>query len=497
MPEMAGVELLTRVHELHPDAQRALLVGWGDTRANDIILQGCALGQLDNYILKPWTPPEVHLYPLLSEFLSEWIRQHGPRLELVRLIAPHASSRGFELLQLLERNGIPHGWYFAESEAGRKLIEEHDVDPDHLPALVMFDGRVLHDPTNAGLADAMGVSETVDCTCDLVVIGAGPAGLGAAVYGASEGLRTIVIEREAIGGQAGASSLIRNFIGFPRGITGSDLTQRAYQQAWLFGTKYFLARGAVDVHAEDPFRIITLDDGRKVTARAVIIATGAAYRRLGVPRVDRFTGTGVMYTAGADVALALRGQDLVVCGGGNSAGQAVVFLAKSARRVLHVVRGRALSENMSRYLVDEIARMPNIELRLETDVVDADGDRGLQQVTLRHRRTGNLETVNTHALFVMIGAVPNTDWLTAVERDRSGFILTDSALSSRARRAFGDRPPLPLETSLPGVFAAGDVRAGSTKRLATAVGEAAVAVRVIHEYLRLSQPALADVIEHA
>lgn len=493
MPEMSGAELLQRAHELHPHAQRALLVGWGDTRGNEIILEACALFQIDNYILKPWVPPEVHLYPVVGEFLADWARAHGPRLELVRIISEEPSPRGEELREPLERNGVPHGWYAVDSDAGRRLLEETNVDPDRLPAIVMFDGRVLQDPTNAALADSLGVPRITDCECDLVIVGAGPSGLAAAVTAASEGLNTIVVEREAVGGQAGTSSLIRNFLGFPRGISGADLAQRAYQQAWLFGAKYALARKAVALRAERDMQVITLDDATEIRARAAIVATGAAYRQLGVPRVDRFSGRGVLYTAGADVALALQGTDLVVCGGGNSTGQAVVHLAKAARHLIFAVRSTSLSEHMSAYLVGEIGRLRNVEVRFETEVIDADGARGLEHVTLRHRRSGEIEVRNVRALFVMIGAVPYTEWLgPAIERDRNGFIVTDAALSPRARRAFGDRSPLLLETSMPGVFAAGDVRAGSTKRLASAVGEGAVALRVIHEYLRaVREPATA------
>ena len=484
MPEMPGLELLLRAHELHPDAQRALLVGWGDKRASESILQGCALKQLDNYLLKPWSPPEVHLYPVIGEFLADWTRAHGPRLELVRVISDDPSPRGSELRELLERNGVPHGAYAVDSDAGRKLIDETGIDRTHLPAVVMLDGRILHAPTNAELADALGVSELDDCRCDVAIVGAGPCGLAAAVYAASEGLRTVVIEREAIGGQAGMSSLIRNFLGFPRGITGADLAQRAYQQAWLFGAKYVLARRAVGVRAAGERRIVALDDGREIVARAVIIATGAAYRRLGVPRIDRFEGVGVLYSAGADIAVALKGKDVVVLGGGNSAGQAVVHLAKTARRVIHVVRGRALADSMSAYLVHEIAHLPNVELRFETEVTDAEGERYLERVALRHRGSGAVEVVPTSALFVMIGAVPHVDWLQGlVEVDRAGFIMTGPDLEARARGRFADREPMLLETSQPGVFAVGDVRYGSTKRIASAVGEGAVAIRVIHEYL--------------
>ncbi|HSD88004.1 MAG TPA: FAD-dependent oxidoreductase, partial [Kofleriaceae bacterium] len=372
MPELPGREVLRRVQQLYPDAQRALLVGWGDTRASETILQACALKELDNYILKPWSPEEVHLYPVVGEFLAEWTRTHGPRLELVRVISEVPSPRGSELRELLERNGVPFGAYAADSETGRRLIDEVPIDRKRLPAILTFDGRVLYDPTNAELADAFGASGPHDTACDVAVVGAGPGGLAAAVYAASEGLRTIVIERMAVGGQAGESTLIRNFLGFPRGITGADFAQRAYQQAWLFGAKYVLARRVVALRAEGETRQILLDDGREISARAVIIATGATYRRLDAPRIDRFEGRGVLYYAGADVARALTGNDVVVYGGGNSAGQAVVHLAKRARRVFHVVRSHGLAASMSAYLIDEIARLPNVELRLDTEIVDAE-----------------------------------------------------------------------------------------------------------------------------
>jgi thioredoxin reductase (NADPH) len=424
---------------------------------------------------------------VIEDFLAEWARTHGPRLELVRIISDMPSPRGEELRELLERSGIPHGQYAADSEIARRLLDDAKLGDAQLPVVVMFDGRTLSNPSNAELADSLGVPKLTDCKCDVVIVGAGPTGLAAAVNAASEGLSTIVIEREAVGGQAGTSSLIRNFLGFPRGITGAELAQRAYQQAWLFGARYALAREAVRIRVDGNQRVVSLDDGTQVSARVVIIATGATYRQLGVSNIDRFAGRGVLYTAGADVALALQGQDVVVCGGGNSAGQAVVHLAKRARRVLHAVRGSSLADSMSAYLIDEIRRLPNVELRFDTEVIDASGEASLEQITLRHRRTGVVEVVATPALFVMIGATPHTEWLAdALERDSHGFILTDAELPERARKNFGKRPPLLLETSMPGVLAAGDVRAGSIKRLASAVGEGAVAVRIAHDYLRYS-----------
>jgi thioredoxin reductase (NADPH) len=373
------------------------------------------------------------------------------------------------------------------------LIDRFHVDPGRLPAVLMFDGTVLYNPSNAALADELGEFTPADQQYDLAIVGAGPCGLAAAVYAASEGLRTIVIEREAIGGQAGASSLIRNFLGFPRGISGGELTQRAYQQAWLFGAQYVLARSAEALRIDADQRVLTLDDGREIRARAALIATGVKYRRLGVPRVDRFEGVGVLYTAGADVAIALTGKDAVVIGGGNSAGQAVVHLAKRARRVVLAVRGSGLAASMSAYLIDQIARRTNVDVRFDTEVVDARGTQGLEQVTLRHLVTGATESIATPALFVMIGATPHTDWLQGViARDRNGFILTGDDVPPHAREPFAARSPMLHETCVPGVFAAGDVRFGSTKRLASAVGEAAVAIRIIHEYLQQA-PARGDV----
>jgi thioredoxin reductase (NADPH) len=484
MPELPGRELLRRVQALHPDAQRALLVGWGDTRSSEAVLQGCALGDLHNYILKPWTPEEVHLYPVIGEFLAGWARRHGPRLELVRVIVEMPSARGTELREILERNGVPFGAYAADSPAGRRVIEEIGIDRSRLPAIVTFDNRIIYDPTNAELADALGTRVPTDLHCDVAIVGGGPAGLAAAVYSASEGLRTIVVEGLAIGGQASESSLIRNFLGFPRGITGADFAQRAYQQAWLFGAEYVLARRVVELHAEGALRHLVLEDGRVITARSIIIATGAAYRRLAPPQISRFEGRGVFYYAGEDVSIALAGQDLVVAGGGNSAGQAVVHLAKHARRLIHVVRGDALASSMSAYLIQEIMRLPNVELRLNAEVVDADGDDSLASVVLRDRVTGATESVPTLGLFVMIGAIPHTEWLRGtIDCDDGGFILTGADVRPSSRGAFDDREPMLLETCIPGVFAAGDVRHGATKRIASAAGEAAVAVAAIHEYV--------------
>jgi len=358
MPELPGLELLGRAREIDPEAKRALLVAWGDRSAGPTVLEGCAFGRLDNYLLKPWAPPEAHLYPAVGEFLAEWTHAHGPRMELVRLIADEWSPRAHELEERLQRNGIPYGLYGARSGEGRRLLEETGLASQPLPIVVLLDGRAIVDPSDAELADALGVAGAFgstsargrEQTCDLAIVGAGPAGLAAAVYAASEGLRTVVIEREVIGGQAGASSLIRNYLGFPRGITGAELAQRAYQQAWLFGTEYVLARAVASLTVRGDERLVHRDDGAVLRARSVIVASGARYRRLDLPSVERLVGAGVYYATGADARL-LKGHEVVVVGAGNSAGQAVVHLAKHVRRVTLLVRGDSLGAQIADYLV--------------------------------------------------------------------------------------------------------------------------------------------------
>jgi thioredoxin reductase (NADPH) len=426
----------------------------------------------------------VHLYPAVTEFLSEWTRAYGPRLELVRVIGGRPSARSHELVDLLERKGLPHGFYAAGSPEANRLVEEQNIDVSRLPVVVLVDGRYLVDPTNAELSDALGESDTGDGQVDLAIVGAGPAGLAAAVYAASEGVRTVVIEREVVGGQAGTSALIRNYLGFPRGISGAELAKRAYEQAWLFGAKYVLAREVSGLRASGDDRIVRLSDGREIVARAVLIATGASYRRLGIPALERLQGAGVFYTVSTDTRV-MRGRDAFVAGGGNSAGQAVVHLAKNARRVTMLVRGDSLATHMSDYLVQEIRRLPNVEVRLATEVVDGGGQRQLERIVIRDRARGTQETLPAEMLFALIGADPRTDWLSGtVWRDDHGFVLTGPDLDAAALRDWPPgRSPRRFETSMPRVFAAGDVRSGSEKRVASAVGEGAVAVREIEESL--------------
>lgn len=493
MPEMSGREMLGRVRALEPLAKRALLVPWGDRDAAPEILQGCAYGQLDYYLTKPWAPAEVHLYPPVSEFLAEWTRAYRPSLEMLKVVGDDPAPRSHEVRELLTRSGVPHGFYAAASVEGKRLLSERGLTATKLPVVLLADGTTLVAPSNADLGDVLSDRAPAVLECDLAVIGAGPAGLAAGVYAASEGLRTIIVEREAIGGQAGASSLIRNYLGFPRGISGAELAQRAYQQAWLFGAKYVLARGVLSLRANGDRRIVTLSDGRELTCRAAIIATGAQYRRLGIPQLEALVGAGVYYTA-FDARL-FRGEDVHVVGGGNSAGQAVVHLARHARRVTLVVRAGTLEKGMSDYLVQQIRQTDNVEVRLGYDIVDGGGQRGLEWLTLRNVRTGALETVPARMLFSLIGALPHTDWLAGVvARDDRGFIVTGREVPESAWRLA--RRPKRYETSVPGVFAAGDVRHDSVKRVASAVGEGSMAVQFVHEYLAEAAEDDPTVVEH-
>jgi thioredoxin reductase (NADPH) len=478
MPEMTGAEFLQRAHMVHPNAQRALLVAWGDKEASSIVLQACSFGQMENYILKPWFPPEVHLYPLVEEFLSDWVRENRPMMDLVRIIGTDPSPRAIEITLFFERNGIPCGFYTADSPEGQEYLQQAGADGSQLPVVITFDGRSMIDPSNAELADEFGLSELEETTCDLAIVGAGPAGLSAGVYSASEGLRTIFIERDVVGGQAGSSSLIRNYLGFPRGISGGELTRRAYQQAWLFGAKYALARAATGLRARGFDRIITLDDGTEIAARSVLIATGANYRRLNIPSLDRFTGAGLYYVTGG-MGRMYKDKEVFVAGAGNSAGQAVSYFAKFARKVTLLVRGETLEKRMSEYLIQDISRLPNVEVRLHCEAIEGIGQTRLQEIVVKNGATGKTETLPVAAFFVMIGALPYTEWLSnSVARDKHGFIITGSDLDQKS-----SRQPLRFETSLPGVFAAGDVRQASVKRVASAVGEGSVAIHFIHDYL--------------
>jgi thioredoxin reductase (NADPH) len=488
MPHMTGLDLLARARQLHPAARRLLLVGVWDRSTNQPMSQAMTLGRLDGWVLKPWEPAEEHLYLPVTEQLSEWIRVTGqPGFVAIQIVGEQWTPRSHEIRDLLDRNAIPYQFLLHDSEAGQQLLREHGQDGTRLPVLVLFDGRVLVDPTNAEGAAAIGIATRPEAArYDLVVVGAGPAGLSAATYGASEGLRTLMVEPEALGGQAGSSSLIRNYLGFPYGVSGRSLGQRASAQAILFGAELVFAR-AVGLGPDGQDRVVTLADGSQAVGRAVLVATGAAYRRLEAPGVQELLGAGVFYGAAVSEAPAMTGSQVFVVGAGNSAGQAALHLAKYAEQVTLLVRGDSVGRSMSDYLVKELQANDAITVRLGTQVVGAGGAGRLEQLTLRDGRTGATETVPAAALFILIGAQPRTEWLAGtLECEEHGFVLTGPDLLRDGRPPPGwplDRLPLPLETSLPGVFAAGDVRHRSVKRVASAVGEGSIAIQLMHDYL--------------
>jgi thioredoxin reductase (NADPH) len=490
MQPMTGTQLLAQVRAFHPTAKRVLLVDWGDEATSEPILQATALGHIDAYAAKPATVPDERFHLAVTELLEEWARSHLPGFEAVRVVGEEWSARSHEIRELLGRNGIPFGFYPADAEQGKALLEQAGAAGAALPVIILFDGRVLEQPSNTEVAEALGVQTRPGAGLyDVAVIGAGPAGLAAAVYGASEGLSTVVLEPEAIGGQAGTSSRIRNYLGFPNGVRGEDLAVRAYTQAWNFGAEYVYGNPATGLRAEGPERVVTIADGGQVRSRAVVIATGVSYRRLGIPALDELTGAGVFYGSATSEAKAMKDREVYVVGGANSAGQAAVHLARYAARVTLLVRGRSLAEGMSEYLVKEIGSAPNITIRYNVAVVGGSGKGRLESLTLQDQASGLSETVPATAVFVLIGAEPRTQWLPdEIARDRWGFVVTGTDLLAGGRPTGWplQRPPMLLESSLPGVFAVGDVRHGSVKRVASAVGEGSIAIRLIHDYLRAS-----------
>jgi thioredoxin reductase (NADPH) len=488
MPQMTGLELLARARQLHPTARRMLLCGIWDSSVNQPMSQAMTLGRLDGWVVKPWEPAEEYLYLPVTEQLSEWLRATGqPGFAPIQIVGQQWAPRSHELRDLLDRNAIGYRFHTHDSPAGQQLLRQSGQDGSRLPVLVLFDGRVLVDPSNQEGAAAIGIATRPEKDrYDLVVVGAGPAGLSAATYGASEGLHTLLLEPEALGGQAGSSSLIRNYLGFPSGVSGRTLGRRASAQAILFGAELVYAR-AIRLRRAGPDRVVTLADGSQAVGRVVLVATGAAYRRLEAPGVAALLGAGVFYGAAVSEARAMSGSRVFVVGAGNSAGQAALHLAKYAERVTLLVRGDTLGRNMSDYLVKELQANDAIAVRLGTQVVAAGGAGRLEQLTLHHARSGATETVPAAALFILIGAQPHTGWLAGtLQLDQHGFVLTGPDLLRDGRPPPGwplDRSPLPLETSLPGVFAAGDVRHRSIKRVASAVGEGSIAIQLVHDYL--------------
>jgi thioredoxin reductase (NADPH) len=487
LADSTGVDFLVAAHRLHRTARRALLIAWGDRSTARPILQAAARGDIDYYLPKPVYAPDERFHRTVTEFLDEWWRLRGQWFEVFRIVGEERSARSHEIRDILHRNGLPYGFYPAGSADGQAILAEAGAVDAALPVLVLYDGRVLANPTNSEVAQALGVNvETGDAVFDLAIVGAGPSGLAAAVYGASEGLSVAMVEPEAMGGQAGTSSLIRNYPGFPRGISGAELAFRAYDQAWLFGAELVYGHPATGLDTGGDVRVVTLADGSQLRARAVILSCGVSYRRLGVPALESLLGAGVVYGAAVTQAQAYAGEPVFVVGGGNSAGQAAMHLARFASSVTILVRSGSLAQSMSEYLVNEIDAAPIVGVRYHTEVLDGGGESRLEWLDLRDRRTGEVERVPAAAIFVLIGAQPFTDWLPgSVARDQWGYVLTGDALSTAGAAWPQARTPLPFETSLPGVFAIGDVRHGSVKRVASAVGEGSVAITSVHEYLAM------------
>jgi thioredoxin reductase (NADPH) len=483
LSETTGSELLERARQLHPHAKRALLVpwrAWADRATAEAIFDSMAVGRIDYYVLRPAASPDELFHHAVSSFLLDWARARRISAHTIRVVAEEWSGRAYELRDTLHRCAIPHAFHLSESPEGRALVAQAGTGA-RLPLMVLPDGQVLCDPTNLELAEATGTSVAPEREdFDVVIVGAGPAGLSAAVYGASEGLRTLVVDEGGIGGQATSSSLIRNYLGFPRGLSGSQLAEQAYEQAWVFGASFAFMQTATGLGRDAARLFVTLSDDRRVVARAVVLATGATYRRLGVPELEALAGAGVFYGGPVSEAHAMAGRDAFVVGGANAAGQAALHLGRHARRVTLVVRGQSLGAGMSHYLVHEVEAASNVVVRTATEVVGGGGAGRLEHLVLRDGATGEHETVAADGLFVLIGARPRTDWLPGeVARDANGFLLTGPDLPDNAGWPVARRP-LPLETSMPGVFAAGDVRHGSVKRVATAVGEGSIAIQLVH-----------------
>ena len=485
MPEQNGIDFLEQAMDIYPGARRVLLTAYADTGA---AIDAINVVDLDHYLLKPWDPPEEKLYPVVDALLDAWqTSDHRPVPE-TKVVGHRWSARSSEVREFLARNQVPYRWYAADEPEGQRLLEAAQADGLSLPVVITPDGDPLVEPTDAELAARVGLATSpAKDFYDLIVIGGGPAGLGAAVYGASEGLRTVLVEQLATGGQAGQSSRIENYLGFPDGVSGAQLTDRARRQATKFGAEVLTTREVTGLEVRGPARRAAFADGTFIDAHTVILATGVSYRKLDVPGLAELTGRGVYYGSALTEASSCLGQDVCVVGGANSAGQAALYLSRFARSVTLLVRGPSLEKSMSYYLIERIADAPNITVRTCTEVIEAKGSDHLESLTLRDTAQGTTETMDAQWLYLFIGAEPLTDWLDdVVARDTRGFVVAGPDLSTSGERPPGwplDRMPYHLETSVPGVFVAGDARAESAKRVASAVGEGAMAVMLVHRYL--------------
>jgi thioredoxin reductase (NADPH) len=489
MPQMTGIEFLSRAVERLPEAKRVLLTAYADT---DAAIRAINEVKLHYYLLKPWDPPAQNLYPVLDDLLEDWKASYRPSFEGIRVLGTRWSPRSYELREFLARNQVPYRFLDVETahqdKEVRQALDLIGPDEQRLPVVLFSDGARLPDPSQTELAAGLNLRTRPGAqSYDLIIVGGGPAGLAAAVYGASEGLRTVIVEREAPGGQAALSARIENYLGFPSGLSGNDLARRAVVQATRFGAEILAPQEATGLRTHDTYRIIRLADGCEISSQALLIATGVQWRALDVPGMDRLTGAGVYYGAGSTEARSCRDDEVYIVGGANSAGQAALNFSRYSPRVILLVRGESLESSMSKYLIDEIGRTPNIDVQYQTQVLEVHGEERLEAITLDCRRGGSRERIEARAMFVFIGAQPRTEWLKDfVDRDARGFILTgpDLLRDGKPPKYWPlERDPGLLETSLPGVFAVGDVRHGSVKRVASGVGEGSIAIQFVHQYL--------------
>jgi thioredoxin reductase (NADPH) len=487
MPVMSGTEFLAEACKLYPETRKVLLTAYADTAA---AIQSINTIGLDYYLMKPWDPPEQTLYPVLDDLLSDWLANVPLPYDGIRVAGTLWSPSCHRVKDFLARNRIPYQWLDIEKdESAKELVEAANPGGRRLPVVLLPDGDVLVEPDNRTLAIKCGLqTQATQPFYDVIIVGAGPAGLGAAVYGASEGLRTLMIDKEATGGQAGTSSRIENYLGFPKGLSGADLARRATAQAQRLGAEILTAQEVTGVRVEDAYRLVTLGDGTELACRALVLATGVTVRKLQVPGIEALTGAGIYYGAALTEAAYYRGEHVFVVGGANSAGQGAMFFSQYASKVTMLVRGSSLTKSMSQYLIDQIEATENIEVLVRTEAAEAIGKDRLEAITIAHRETGVTETVPAAALFLFIGAVPHSELVAGVvERNSVGFILTGPDLMQNGHRPRNwtlKRDPYPLETSVPGIFAAGDVRQGAVRRVASAVGQGAIAISLVHQYLQ-------------